>query len=264
MASPGELLAVAEPIAREVGEHLRASLAGDGPAVSTKTTATDLVTELDLWAEAHITERLVDARPNDTVEGEEGAAVAGTSDVTWSVDPIDGTVNFVHGIPGFNVSIAAIVDERPVAGVVASVLPWEVFTAAEGEGARCNGTPIACAAPASAARAVVGTGFAYDPERRTRQAEAVARAIGEIADVRRLGAAASDLCFVAMGRLDGFWEVGLNRWDLAAGTIVAREAGATVADLDGGEPSGASTLAAPPAIWDELADILRRARVTDL
>ncbi|MCB0961709.1 MAG: inositol monophosphatase [Acidimicrobiales bacterium] len=264
MAAPGELVAVAEPIAREVADHLRESLAGAGPAVSTKTTATDLVTELDLWAEARITERLVDARPHDTVEGEEGAAVAGTSEVTWSVDPIDGTVNFVHGLPGFNVSIAAIVDERPVAGVVASVLPWEVFTAHEGGGAACNGTPIACATPASAAHAVVGTGFAYDPVRRTRQAEAVARAIGEIADVRRIGAAASDLCFVAMGRLDGFWEVGLNRWDLAAGTIVAREAGAKVAALDGAEPSGASTLAAPPAIWDELAEILLRAGATDL
>lgn len=121
-ADPADLLALAEPIATEVAAHLRASLAGDGPAITSKSTPTDLVTELDTWAEAHITDRILAARPDDAIQGEEGADIAGTSGVTWCVDPIDGTVNFVHAIPGFCVSIAAHVDWRSVAAVVASPL----------------------------------------------------------------------------------------------------------------------------------------------
>ncbi|MCU1372182.1 MAG: inositol monophosphatase [Ilumatobacteraceae bacterium] len=264
-ADPSALLALAEPIAVEVADHLRASLTGAGPAVSSKSTPTDLVTELDTWAEAHITERILAARPDDAIQGEEGADVAGTSGVTWSVDPIDGTVNFVHGIPGFCVSIAARVDGRTVAAVVASPLHGEVFTATLGGGAFCNGTPIRCAAPASAARSVVATGFGYDPRRRTRQAEVVARVIGQIADIRRFGAAAVDLCWVACGRVDGYWEVGLNAWDHAAGALIAREAGATVTGLEAGtDPSERFTLAAPPEVWAELGAILVDAGAADV
>jgi myo-inositol-1(or 4)-monophosphatase len=262
---PVELLALAEPIAVEVGAHLRTSLAGEGPAITSKSTPTDLVTELDTWAEAHIAERILAARPDDAIQGEEGADVAGTSGVTWCVDPIDGTVNFVHGIPGFCVSIAAQVDGRSVAAVVASPLHDEVFTATLGGGAACNGQPIRCAEPASLARAVVATGFGYDPARRTRQAEVVARVIGQIADVRRFGAAAVDLCWVACGRVDGYWEVGLNPWDHAAGALIAREAGAIVTGAGAGtEPSERFTLAAPPAIWADLAALLTAAGAADL
>jgi myo-inositol-1(or 4)-monophosphatase len=264
-ADPAELLALAEPIAVEVAAHLRASLAGDGPAVSSKSTPTDLVTELDTWAEAHITQALLAARPDDSIRGEEGADVAGTSEVTWCIDPIDGTVNFVHGIPGFCVSIAAQVDGRSVAAVVASPLHDEVFTATLGGGARLDGVPIRCASPASLARAVVATGFGYDPARRTQQAEVVARVIGQIADIRRFGAAAVDLCWVACGRVDGYWEVGLNAWDHAAGALIAREAGAVVtgaaADTD---PSEHFTLAAPPQIWAELAALLAGTGAADV
>jgi myo-inositol-1(or 4)-monophosphatase len=256
---PAGLLAIAEPVAREVAEHLRTSLAGAGPTISTKSTPTDLVTDLDVWAERRIVEHLRAARPDDGIEGEEGASIDGTSGVTWSIDPIDGTVNFVHGLPGFNVSIAALVDDDAVAGVVASPLTHEVFTAVRGEGARCNDRPIRCATPGSLGRAIVATGFAYDPDRRTRQAEVVARTIGSIADIRRFGAAATDLCWVGAGRTDAYWEVGLNRWDLSAGGLVASEAGARVGDLDGGPPSGRFVLAAAPTIWDELADVLRSA-----
>ncbi|WP_426572570.1 inositol monophosphatase family protein [Aquihabitans sp. McL0605] len=262
---PAALLALAEPIAREVADRLRTSLDGAGPAITSKSTPTDLVTELDTWAEGHITERLLAARPDDAVQGEEGADIAGTSGIMWSIDPIDGTVNFVHGIPGFCVSIAALVDGAAVAGVVASPLHDEVFTATLGGGAFRNGAPIRCAEPASVARSVVATGFGYDPARRTRQAEVVTRVISQIADVRRFGAAAVDLCWVACGRVDAYWEVGLNPWDHAAGALIAREAGATVTGLTADEvPSERFTLAAPAVIWSELAGVLAAAGAADV
>lgn len=253
---PVELLALAEPLAHEVGDRLRASLAGDGPAVSAKSTPTDLVSELDLWAERHLVERLLAARPDDGVQGEEGADRSGTSGVTWCIDPIDGTINFLHHLPGFNVSVAALVDGQAVAGVVVAPLTGETFTAVRGRGAHVDGTPLCCSSPPSLARSVVGTGFAYDPARRTRQAEVVAQVIGRIADIRRLGAAATDLCLVAAGRLDAYWEVGLNPWDHAAGGLIAEEAGARVGAISGGPASATSVLAAPPELWDDLAALL--------
>lgn len=254
--TPAELLAVAKPIAAEVGRHLLESFEGDGPSVDHKSTETDLVTDLDRWSEKFITERLLEVRPNDTVMGEEGADVVGTSDVTWWVDPIDGTVNFVHGMPGFNISIAAIVDDRTVAGVVVSPLHHDLFEAHVGGGAFRNGKAITCSQPRSVAHAVVGTGFSYEPPRRRRQAEVVAGLIGDIADIRRIGGAALDLCSVACGRLDGYWEVGLHRWDHAAGELIAREAGARVEGVDGKAPGEEIVVAAPPSIFDDLMGLL--------
>jgi myo-inositol-1(or 4)-monophosphatase len=264
-ALPAELLALARPIANEVAARLEEALEGEGPAVTAKSTPTDLVTELDTWAEAHIIGRILAARPHDGIQGEEGGDVTGTSGVRWSIDPIDGTVNFVHGMPGFNVSIAALVDdgtgqEPALAGVVASPLHGDVFCATLGGGATRNDRPIRCAEPPSVPRSVVATGFGYDPERRRRQAAVLTEVIPQVADVRRVGAAAVDLCWVACGRLDGYWEVGLNPWDHAAGGLIATEAGARVAGLDGEAPSDRFVLAAPPATWDELAAILRAAR----
>lgn len=263
-ADPAALLALARPIAEEVGLRLVASLDGARPTVRSKSTATDLVTDLDTWAERHITERLLAARPDDSVMGEEGADHHGSSGVTWCIDPIDGTVNFVHGLAGFNVSIAAQVEGRSIAAVVTSPLHQDTFTAVLGGGAFCNDRPVRCSDQADLARAVVGTGFGYDPGRRRRQAEVVSRVIGSIADVRRIGAAAIDLCSVAAGRLDAYWEVGLNPWDHAAGGLIATEAGARCAGLDGAEPSAASVLAAPDALWEPLADLLRGASATDV
>ncbi|MBX3313646.1 MAG: inositol monophosphatase [Actinobacteria bacterium] len=253
----GDLLALARPVALEVAARLAAALDDpDGPEISTKSGETDLVTDLDRWAEQHIADRLLGARPDDGVVGEEGASIEGTSGVRWCVDPIDGTVNFVHGIPGFCVSIAAEVDGRTVAGVVASPLHRDVFTATLGGGAHRNDRPIRCADPPGLSRAVIGTGFGYDPLRRRRQAAVVERVIGDIADIRRAGAAALDLCSVACGRLDGYWEVGLNAWDHAAGALIASESGARVEGRDGGSPSEELVLAAPPAIFDDLRTLL--------
>ncbi|MCU1497116.1 MAG: inositol monophosphatase [Acidimicrobiales bacterium] len=255
-ADPHQLLAIARPLAEEVAARLVTSLEGAGPLITSKSTITDLVTELDTWAEAHLVDRLLAARPDDSIVGEEGADVVGSSGVTWSIDPIDGTVNFVHGMPGFNVSIGAQVAGRSVAGVVASPLHHDVFTATVGGGAFRNDRPIRVAEPASVARAVLGTGFGYDPERRRRQSEVLTRVIPQIADIRRVGAAAVDLCSVACGRLDGYWEVGLNPWDHAAGGLIATEAGARVEGLDGEPPSARFVLAAPAGIWDELLALL--------
>lgn len=262
-ADPVELLAVARPVAEEVAARLQASL-GNELRISSKSTATDLVTEMDQWAERHITEALLAARPDDSVLGEEGVDHVGTSGVSWSVDPIDGTINFVHGLPGFCVSIAAVVDGRSVAGVVASPLHREVFTATVSGGAFLNDEPITCATPESVARSVVGTGFGYDPERRRRQAEVLARVMHQIADVRRFGAAAMDLCWVACGRLDAYWEVGLNPWDLAAGSLIATEAGARCEGFDGAQPDHHGTICAPKHTFDAFAAILQKADAADV
>ncbi|HEY4377944.1 MAG TPA: inositol monophosphatase family protein [Acidimicrobiales bacterium] len=256
MPTPAELLAVARPLAEEAGRQLLEALAGER-TISTKTTGTDLVTEMDAWAEEFVTAGLLAARPDDSVRGEEGADHRGTSDVTWWVDPIDGTVNYVHGLPGFNVSIAADVDGETMAGVVVSPLHHDVFWAGRGMGAFRNDERISASATTEVSKAVVGTGFSYESERRRRQAEIVAAVIGDIADIRRDGAAAIDLCWVACGRLDAFWETGLNRWDHAAGVLIASEAGAICTDLDGGPVSQAFALAAPPALHPGLQALLR-------
>lgn len=259
-----DLVTLARTVADEVSVRLLDALEGEGPAVTSKSTVTDLVTDLDTWAERHITERLLGVRPDDGLIGEEGVSIEGTSGVTWCVDPIDGTVNFVHGLPGFNVSLAAQVEGRSVAAVVVSPLHRDTFTATLGGGATRNDHPIRCATPASLERAVIGTGFGYDPARRRRQAEVLTRVIPRIADIRRGGAAALDLCWIACGRLDGYWEVGLNPWDHAGGGLIAREAGARVEGPAGGDASAELVVAAPPVIFDHLVALLDEVRATDV
>jgi len=253
-----ELLAVARPLAESVGQHLVAALASVR-TIATKSTSTDLVTEMDTWAERTLVAGLLAARPADGIMGEEGADIAGTSGVVWSIDPIDGTVNFVHGMPGFNVSMGARVDGETVAAVVVSPLHGDTFTATLGGGAARNDEPIQCSALTDLRRAVVGTGFGYDPARRRRQADVLAAVIPQVADVRRVGAAALDLCWVACGRLDAYWEVGLNDWDHAAGALIATEAGAICTDLDGGPVTVAFAMAAPPALAGPLRSVLHAA-----
>lgn len=252
------LLRLAETVAREVGDHLVRALEGPGLQIASKTTATDLVTDLDRWAEAHITDRILGARGDDSLLGEEGASVEGSSGITWCIDPVDGTVNLVHGLPGFCVSIAASDHEGPLLGVVYSPLHDDLFDAVRSGGARRNGVPIRCSSPASLERSVIGTGFGYDADLRRRQVAVLAEVIGEIADIRRIGAAALDLCSVACGRLDGYWEIGLSPWDHAAGALIATEAGARVRIVE--DPGHLSyTVAASPAIWDRFDQLLDRA-----
>jgi myo-inositol-1(or 4)-monophosphatase len=227
--------------------------------VSTKSTPTDMVTEMDRAAEALIVRAILDARTDDGIVGEEGANHEGTSGVQWFVDPIDGTTNYLYGFPGFAVSIGVAVDGEMVAGVVHDPLHREVHQAIRGRGATRNGSPMRVNDHGDLATALVATGFAYDPARRARQAAVLEVVLPRVRDVRRMGAASVDLCSVGCGRVDAYYERGLSPWDLAAGVLVATEAGAVAGDLDGGPPSGAFVLVTAPRLFEPLADLLLKA-----
>ncbi len=261
MATP-DLDALADLATEVATDAARLLLDGLGRAraeVRTKSSGTDMVTEMDRAAEAQIVAALAAARPDDAVVAEEGGGSDGTSGVRWVVDPLDGTTNYLYGYPGFCVSVAAEIDGRVEVGVVADALHGEVFRAVRDRGATRNGSPIACTDQDDPADALVATGFAYDATRRGAQAEVLSRVLPRIRDVRRGGAAAVDLCWVACGRLDAFYERGLQWWDLAAGILIAEEAGARTGDLDGGPAGPHFTLAAAPAVFDPLRAILAEA-----
>ncbi len=231
---------------------------------TTKSSPTDPVTEADRASEQAIVAGITAVRPDDAIVGEEGTNRPGTSGYEWLVDPIDGTTNFVYGIPAYSVSIALA--ERAtdggaptiLCGVVYNPMLDELFEARRGAGARLNGEPINVGQPVELSRALVSTGFGYDADRRRNQAAVVAELLGSIRDIRRVGSAALDLCWVACGRVDAYYEAGLNAWDYAAGSLIAAEAGATCADLEGGPPSSRFLLAATPGLDSALADRLRR------
>ena len=256
---PDALLALARRLAIEAGELLADAVDRLDLGIVTKSSATDLVTDLDRAVERLLVDGLLAARPDDGVLGEEGSDRAGTSGVRWIIDPVDGTTNFVYGYPGFNVSVAAEVDGRVVAGCVVDPLHRDVFCATLGGGATRNDVAIACRDSSDLATALVGTGFSYDPERRRRQAVVLTHVLPEVRDIRRQGAAAIDLCWVACGRVDAYFERGLQPWDHAAGGLIATEAGARVEDLDGNPTSIDFTIAAPPALFDQLRDLVERA-----
>jgi myo-inositol-1(or 4)-monophosphatase len=251
-----ELRSLAEGVARTAGALLRDGAGRVRAEVSTKSTGTDMVTEMDRASEALIAEGLLGPRPDDGILGEEGVDIRGTSGVRWVVDPLDGTTNYLYGFPGFNVSIAAEVDGEAAVGVVYDVVRDELFSAVRGGGARRDGRTIRPSGALELGHALVGTGFSYEPDRRRRQAEVLVAVLPMVRDIRRQGAAALDLCSVACGRLDAYYERGLAAWDLAAGGLIATEAGATVTDFDGAEARVGSVVAASPAIAGALRDLL--------
>jgi myo-inositol-1(or 4)-monophosphatase len=260
--APGELAHLAEAVARETAalalEVRERAVHAEG--FDTKSSATDVVTEGDHACEALVRERLAAARPDDLVLGEEGGT-SGTpapGQVRWVVDPIDGTVNYLHGLPWFSVSVGAELDGRVVAGAVVEPVSGRVWRAARGQGAHRDGVPLRVSALDDLALAVVGTGLNYDPGRRGRQAAVLARIASRLGDVRRTGCASLDLCAVAAGWLDGFYEHGLQPWDVAAGGLIAEEAGAVVR-LPGADPDGlgpTATLVAPPGLAAALTSLL--------
>ena len=260
---PEELRALAERVARSAGALLRDGLGRARLEVGTKTTGTDMVTEMDRASEVLIEAELLEVRPDDGILGEEGASRAGTSGVRWVVDPLDGTTNYLYGFPGFNVAIAAEVSGETVAGAVYDVVRDELFSAHRGGGATRDGAPIAPSGTADVAHALVGTGFSYEPARRRRQAQVLVEVLPKVRDIRRQGAAALDLCSVACGRLDAYYERGLAPWDLAAGGLVAAEAGVIVTDLEGGPPRSDSVLAATPGVAAALLAMLAAAGAGD-
>lgn len=251
-----ELLSIGRDLAIEAGELIesmreRIDLTGD-----TKSSSVDVVTAADRAAETLVVERLSSLRPDDGVLGEEGAGSTGTSGVRWIIDPIDGTTNYVYSVPSYSVSIAAEVEGRLVAGVVYEPVFDRCYSAFVGGGAHKNGERIVANADPSVETALVATGFGYRPERRKRQAEVLVDLLPRVRDIRRFGSAALDLCYVAEGTVDAYYEVGLNPWDLAAGHVIATEAGAVVGDLRGGDAGAHFTLAAHPALFESLRTLL--------
>lgn len=250
-----ELRALACDLAVAAGRMVRTGRAERGIAqASSKSTATDMVTEFDRASETLIVEGILAARPFDTIVGEEGTDRVGTSGVSWLIDPVDGTTNFLYGLPGYAVSIAASLtgDHRAAVGAVYVPATDELFAAIEGRGATLNGETITCSRTSELPHALVATGFAYRSDRRAAQARRVASLLPRIRDIRRLGAAAPDLCYVAAGRLDAYFEEHLGPWDLAAGELIAREAGCSTGALDGGPARPSSVIVANPSVFEPL------------
>ena len=223
--------------------------------VETKSSATDMVSNVDLAAEAAVAEVLAAHRPDDGLLGEEGTTTPGTTGVRWVVDPLDGTTNFLFGLPQFAVSVAAEVDGETAVGIVIQPPRSEIWAAAKGWGARCNGRPCSVASGRSSLEtALVATGFGYQAKRREWQARVLAQVLPRVRDVRRFGAAALDLCWVGGGRFDAYYEWGLNPWDLAAGQLICREAGGRSEVLE-----GRIIVASVPELFDPLCELLAEA-----
>jgi myo-inositol-1(or 4)-monophosphatase len=287
-SEPARLRSVAERLAAEgaefvrcrraevFGAHAGALHAQASGAVRSKSTPTDPVTVVDTETERLLRDRLAQLRPGDPILGEEGGGPADAGDlgttssdaVTWVLDPIDGTVNFVYGIPAYAVSVGVQVNGVSVAGAVADVVAGRVYSAARGLGAHVTdeqGThALRCAAVEDLSMALLGTGFGYSTRRRTTQAVLLAQMLPVVRDVRRIGSAALDLCMVAAGRLDAYYEHGLQVWDCAAGAVIAAEAGARVVLPPQNGPAGSAgsgaglVMAAAPGIADELLAALAR------
>ncbi len=249
-------------------------------AASTKSSPTDIVTVMDTRAEELIRRLLLQERPDDSVLGEEGADHRGTSGITWVVDPIDGTVNYLYDIPAYGVSVAAATGDPTVpgewqvlAGAVADPALGRVFHGALGSGAQVDGwdaptfptdaaetrsAPLRVGSGTGLSGALVGTGFGYTPERRRAQAEVLSHLLPLVRDIRRIGSAALDLCAVASGSLDGFYERGLNPWDMAAGWLMVTEAGGVVTGPGGAAPSAALTVAGNADVQARLLSVVDR------
>ena len=262
--------ALPEPLHRELEELAVAAaraagrfIVDDRPrgleVLDTKSSVNDIVTVMDQQSEVLLRRHLLGARPDDAILGEEDGASDGTSGITWVIDPIDGTVNYLYGIPAYCVSVAAVIGDpgtpgqwQPVAGAICNPLTGEIFHARLGGGAHVlvagEDTPIRVNTADVLLQSLVATGFGYVPEVRARQGEVLAAILPEIRDIRRAGSAALDLCAVACGTVDAYYESGLNPWDLAAGWIIATEAGALVTGLSTMAPGQAAVVAAGPGI----------------
>ena len=251
-----ELLDLATAIAAKAAVVVERYAAERTFAIETKSTPTDLVTEADRESEALIVREILAARPGDGLLGEEGALRESSTGVRWVIDPIDGTTNFVYGIPAYSISIGVERDGEMVAGVVHDVALKEAYTASLGGGAHLNGRPIRVSPRSDLSASLWGIGFAYDPHRRDAQAKFYDHVMTHIRDVRRMGSAALDLCRVACGQLDGYYEFQLNAWDIAAGGIIAREAGAVTRGFHGFTFEQGYVLASTPALSDPMLAVL--------
>lgn len=252
-----DLRDLARDIATEAGELARRRRAEGVRVAASKSTIADIVTEADREVEALIRSRLANERPSDGFLGEESGTAEGTSGVTWVVDPIDGTVNYASGMPSYAVSVAAVREGEAVAGVVRVPMLDETFSAARGDGARLDSTSgstplnVVTEFPAGA---LIGTGFGYDPRTHQGDIETVQSVMPLARDVRRIGAAAIDLSYVAAGRLDAFFERGLKPWDLAAGGLLVEEAGGSVRELPADRFGRRMTIAGHASLVGRIVD----------
>lgn len=256
-----ELLDLARTVGREAASYVASARPRGRVDISaTKSSPTDVVTAIDEECERLIRARILDARPNDSFRGEEGDDIHGSSGVEWIVDPIDGTVNFVYGLPFYAVSIAAAVDGEVEVGYVINIANADEYTAIRGRGsfAHTEDGPLRLQAPVVERldHVLVATGFNYVPAIRAAQADAVARMLPQVRDIRRVGSAALDLCGLAAGRFDAYVEQGLMPWDLAAGGLIASEAGIEISGVDG-LPGERLVMAAHPSVSGEFFDLVR-------
>lgn len=257
----GALLAFAVDIAHEAGALLRSFAGRSDLDVESKSSETDPVSAADRASEQLISRRIATARPDDGMVGEEQAGDrTGTTGVRWVVDPLDGTVNYLYGLPQWSVSIGVEDDDGGLVGVVYDPSRDETFAALRGAGATLDGSPLRMTSPQSLASALIATGFAYDADVRREQAAMLAEIIDTIRDLRRLGSAALDLSWLAAGRYDGYFEFGLNHWDRSAGSLIVVEAGGTISrwrmDLAGRAWDG--VVAGTAVVHDPVADWLTR------
>lgn len=260
--TPQELLTVAREVAAEAAELVAEHARGRVDVADTKSSSVDVVTVADRASEDLIRQRLAELRPGDAILGEERGETAGSqTGVRWVVDPIDGTVNFLYGLPEYAVSVAAEVDGEVVAGVVRNVATGVEYSASLGGGAARDGRPLAVRPAPPLQESLVLTGFGYDADQRAVQATALARLLPKVRDLRRMGACALDLCHVAEGSADAYAEEGVNPWDYAAGALVAREAGARTAMLPGAY--GKDLLACAPAeSFERFVELLAESGLT--
>ena len=263
IAANNDLLDIARRIGLEAGALAARRRAEGVEVAATKSSIVDVVTLADREVESYIRSAIADVRPDDGFLGEESTGSTGGSGLTWIVDPIDGTVNYLYGIPQYAVSIAVVeggadpLQWNTLAGCVVNPATGEVFTASQGGGAYLGAQQLQVNSDVSLEQALLSTGFSYSAETRVRQGQVLAGIIGRVRDIRRAGSAALDLCWVAAGRLDVYAERGLNPWDHAAGALVVREAGGRVSGFDGDAESARFLLATDESLAVELEPILR-------
>jgi len=250
-------LSLAIDLARQAGA-LALEMRHGVEQLAPKSSPTDVVTAADKAVEQLLVSAITAARPDDGLLGEEGGAREGTSGLRWVVDPIDGTVNYLYGIPQWAVSIGVEDSDGAVVGVVFDPVKDELWTAVRGQGASLNGRRLQCSAVTDLSQSLIGTGFGYDEKRRARQSLLLPHLLPVVRDIRRLGAGSLDLCAVAAGRLDGYYEQGLAPWDLSAGGLIAHEAGAVVTGLGGREAGPDLVVAAAPGIARALLGLLEQ------
>ena len=252
MSADEDLLAVAVDAARAAGAVLLERYAAGARGVQTKSSATDMVSEADIEAERVLRALLAERRPDDAIVGEEGDDRAGTSGLRWIVDPLDGTTNYLFGVPQWSVSVAC----EDNAGVVLDPVHGELFAVRAGEAPTLDGVPLRPRTEGDLATALVATGFGYEAGTRAAQGRIVSRLLPQVRDVRRMGSAALDLAWTAAGRYDAYYEHGVKLWDVAAGRMLCAAAGLEVRDLPAGRGRPPGILAAAPGLANELAAIV--------